>query len=249
MNWGVFVSTFLAATIEVIEMVAIVVAVGVTRQWRAALAGTLAGLVVLAVLIAALGTALQAVPVTPIRLVVGALLLVFGLQWLRKGVLRVSRDGWTAGIGEEQIEEGVGEGFDWTGFILAFRGVSLEGLEVAIIVVAFGAAAGAIGSAAVGAAASVLLVGAIGLASYRLVARIPRRALQLFVGALLTTFGTFWAGEGLSVDWPAGDLALLWLGAFYVVVALVLLRVVSDWRWGTVRLLGAGHPSVGGVSQ
>jgi uncharacterized membrane protein len=249
MNWGVFVSTFLAATIEVIEMVAIVVAVGVTRQWRGALAGTLAGLVVLAVLIAAVGTALQVVPVTPIRLVVGALLLVFGLQWLRKGVLRVSRDGWAAGIGEEQVEDGVGEGFDWTGFILAFRGVSLEGLEVAIIVVAFGAAAGAIGSAAVGAAASVLLIGAIGLASYRLVARIPRRALQLFVGTLLTTFGTFWAGEGLSVDWPARDLALLWLGASYVVVALVLLRVVSDWRRGTALRLGTGHPSVGGVSR
>src|SRR2546421_12262467 len=180
-NWGimnvsVFVSTFLAASIEVIEMVAIIVAVGVTRQWRGALVGTLAGLVVLAVLIAALGTALQSVPLTALRLVVGALLLVFGLQWLRKGVLRVSRDGWATGIGEQQVEEDVGDGFDWTGFILAFRGVSLEGLEVAVIVVAFGAAARAIASAAVAAAASGLVIGSLGLASYRLVARIPRRA-------------------------------------------------------------------------
>src|SRR5256885_10448976 len=102
MNTAVLISTFLAASIEVIEMVAIIVAVGVTRQWRGALAGTLAGLLVLAILIAALGTALHSVPLTPLRLVVGALLLVFGLQWLRKGVLRVSRDGWATGIGGEQ---------------------------------------------------------------------------------------------------------------------------------------------------
>jgi uncharacterized membrane protein len=96
-----------------------------------------------------------------------------------------------------------------------------------VIVVAFGAADHAIGSAAIGAVASVLLVGALGAASYRLVARIPRRALQLFVGALLTTFGTFWANEGLGADWPGKDLALLWLGALYIAAALVLVRVVS----------------------
>src|SRR2546425_4157864 len=121
MNTPVLISTFLAASIEVIEMVAIVVAVGVTRQWRGALAGTLAGLMVLGVLVAGLGTALQRVPLSPIRVVVGALLLTFGLQWVRKGVLRVSRDGWTVGVGEQQVEEAVGNGFDWTGFLLAFR--------------------------------------------------------------------------------------------------------------------------------
>jgi uncharacterized membrane protein len=249
MNVSVFVSTFLAASIEVIEMVAIIVAVGVTRQWRGALAGTFAGLLVLGVLIAALGTALQGVPLTPVRLVVGSLLLVFGLQWLRKGVLRVSRGGWATGVGQHQFEENVGDGFDWTGFILAFRGVSLEGLEIAVIVVAFGAAAHAIASAAVAAAASVLLIGALGLASYRLVARIPRRALQLFVGALLTTFGTFWAGEGLRVDWPGNDLSLLWLGAVYVAAGLVLVRVVSDWRRGTVSGPGAPRAAAEGVGR
>src|ERR1700704_2150066 len=249
MNVSVFVSTFLAASIEVIEMVAIIVAVGVTRQWRGALAGTLAGLLVLAFLIAALGTALQGVSLTPVRLVVGALLLVFGLQWLRKGILRGSRDGWSTGIGEQQVEEDVGDGFDWTGFILAFRGVSLEGLEVAVIVVAFGAAAHAIASAAVAAAASVVLIGSLGLASYRLVARIPRRALQLFVGALLTAFGTFWAGEGLRVNWPANDLALLWLGAVYVAAGLVLVRVVSDWRRRTTQRPGAPQPVAEGGSR
>jgi uncharacterized membrane protein len=249
MNVSVFVSTFLAASIEVIEMVAIIVAVGVTRQWRGALAGTFAGLLVLAVLIAALGTALQSVPLTPIRLVVGALLLVFGLQWLRRGVRLVSRDGWATGIGGQQVEEGVGDGFDWTGFVLAFRGVSLEGLEVAVIVVAFGAANHAIVSAAVAAAASLLLIGGLGAASYRLVARIPRRALQMFVGALLTTFGTFWAGEGVGVSWPGNDLSLLWVGALYVAAALVLVRVVSDWRRGTAQRPRAQQPATEGVSR
>jgi uncharacterized membrane protein len=249
MNTAVLISTFLAASIEVIEMVAIVVAVGATRQWRGALAGTLAGLLVLAILIAALGTALQRVPLSPIRVVVGALLLTFGLQWVRKGVRSVSRDGWTTGIGEQQVEEGVGDGFDWTGFLLTFRGISLEGLEVAVIVVAFGAADHAITSAAIGAVAAVLLVGALGAASYRLVARIPRRALQLFVGALLTTFGTFWADEGLGAGWPGGDLALLWLGALYIAATLVLVRVVSYWRRGALRRLRAQQPLTEGVSR
>src|SRR5918911_1014758 len=171
MNAGVLVSTFLAATIEVIEMVAIVVAVGVTRSWRASLLGAVGGLVVLVVLVAVLGTALQDVPLKPVRLFVGALLLAFGSQWLRKGILRVSADGWAAGIGDEEVDEDVGEGFDWTGAVLSFKGVSLEGLEVAVIVVAFGAAADALGSATIGAMASVLVVGALGLASFRLVAR------------------------------------------------------------------------------
>jgi uncharacterized membrane protein len=234
-NWGVFVSTFLAAGIEVIEMVAIVVAVGVTRSWKASLVGAGGGLVLLAAMIAVLGTALRDVPLKPVRLVVGALLLTFGSQWLRKGILRVSRDGWAVGIGDEEVEEGVGNGFDWTGFVLSFKGVSLEGLEVAVVVVAFGAAAGAIGSAAVGAAASVLIIGAIGLATYRVVARIPRRALQLFVGAMLTTFGTFWAGEGLSVEWPGDELALLWLGILYTGAALMLVRALPRWSLEPAR--------------
>jgi uncharacterized membrane protein len=232
MNVSVLVSSFLAATIEVIEMVAIVVAVGVSRSWRASLAGAAAGLAVLAVLVAAAGPALQGVPLKPVRLVVGALLLAFGSQWLRKGILRVSRDGWSRGSGEEHVDADATSGFDWTGFVLAFKGVSLEGLEVAVIVVAFGAAADALGSATIGAAASVVVVGAVGLASFRLVARIPRRALQLFVGAMLTTFGTFWAGEGLAVRWPGGDFALLWLGVLYAVAALLLVRLASAWRLG-----------------
>jgi uncharacterized membrane protein len=231
MNWGVFVSTFLAASIEVIEMVAIVVAVGVTRSRRAARVGAVGGLVVLAVTIAALGAALQGLSIETLRLVVGALLLAFGSQWYRKGILIVSRDGWATGIGDEDVDDDVPEGFDWTGAFLSFKGVSLEGLEVAVIVVAFGAAADAIGSAIVGAAVSLVVIGALGAATYRYVAAIPRRALQLFVGAMLITFGTFWAGEGLSVEWPGGDFALVWLGALYVAAALLLMRIVSGWRY------------------
>jgi uncharacterized membrane protein len=249
MSTSVLVSTFLAATIEVIEMVAIVVAVGVTRSWRAALLGAGGGLVLLAVLIGVFGTALQGVPLKPLRLVVGALLLAFGSQWLRKGILLVSRDGWATGIGEEHVDDDVPAGFDWQGFVLSFKGVSLEGLEVAVIVVAFGAAGRAIGSATIGAAASVLIVGALGLASYRLVARIPRRALQLFVGALLTTFGTFWAGEGVGVDWPGGELALVWLGAVYVAAALLLVRTVSAWRRGITPRMDTEQASAAGAGR
>jgi uncharacterized membrane protein len=230
MDPPVLVSSFLAAAIEVIEMVAIVVAVGVERSWRAALLGAAGGLVVLVVLVAVLGTALRDVPLGPVRLVVGALLLVFGLQWLRKGVLRVSRDGWAVGVGQEDVEPGSGSGFDWTGFVVAFKGVSLEGLEVAVIVIAFGAAADAIGSAATGAAGAVVVIGGLGLLTYRLVARIPRRALQVFVGAMLTTFGTFWSVEGTGAHWPGGDVALVWLGAGYGLTALVLVRLARGWR-------------------
>jgi len=213
-------------------MVAIVVAVGGTRSWRASLAGAAGGLVVLTVLVAAAGTALRNVPLQPIRLVVGALLLVFGLQWLRKGVLRIAAQGWGVGQGDEDVDDSdVPPGqFDWTGFVLSFKGVSLEGLEVAIIVLAVGGAAGAIGSAAVGAAAAVVVLGAIGAAAYRLIGRIPRRALQLFVGALLSAFGTFWSGQGLGVHWPTGELALVWLAVGYAGAGVLLLEQVRRWR-------------------
>jgi uncharacterized membrane protein len=226
------VTTFFAAAIEVIEMVAIVVGVGSTRSWRAALVGAGGGLVVLAVLVTAVGTALRAVPLAPIRLVVGALLLVFGLQWLRKGVLRIVAGGWSVGQGEEQVDDDdVPSGrFDWTGFVLSFKGVSLEGLEVAVIVLAVGGAAGALGSAVVGAAAAVVVLAAVGAATYRLVARIPRRALQLFVGALLSAFGTFWSTEGLGVRWPGSELSLVWLVALYAAFGIVLVRLVGGWQ-------------------
>lgn len=251
MNLAVLFAAFFATAIEVIEMVAIVVGVGVARSWRASLAGASAGLIVLVALVAVLGIAVRDVPLSPVRLVVGALLLVFGLQWLRKGVLRVARDGW--GVGHNALDldsSGVAQHrFDWTGFVLSFKGVSLEGLEVVVIVVAFGAAAGAVSSAVVGAVTAIIVLGAVGALTYRLVARIPRRALQLFVGALLTTFGTYWAVEGLGVAWPGEEAALVALGALYVLAALALLSWVRHGWQDTTQVAGHRGSSPGSSSD
>jgi uncharacterized membrane protein len=247
-NSAVFTSAFLASSIEVLEMVAIVVAVGTARSWRASLLGAAGGLLVLAVLVASLGPALGHVSLQPLRLVVGALLLVFGLGWLRKGVLRVSRDGWMAGgVGYEEIDEDplAHAGFDWTSFVLSFKGVSLEGLEVAVIVVAFGSAAGGLPSAIAGGALAVAAVGILGAATYRVVARIPRRAMQFVVGAMLTTFGTFWAVEGTGARWPGGQWALAGIACVYLVGFLGVLRLAAGWRARDARAQrGAHEPSL-----
>ena len=225
---SVFVTTFLAACVEVIEMVIIVVGVGSVRGWRSTWLGAGAGLAVLAVLVLAVGTALRAVPIGALRLVIGSLLLVFGLQWLRKGIGRVSANGFR-GMGERTASaEGVpADGVDWTAFVLAFKGVLLEGLEVAFIVVAFGATAGALPTAILGAAAAFLVVAGAGLLTRGVVQRIPRSALQLLVGTLLTSFGTFWAVQGLGVAWPGDDAAIPALVGWYALAAagyVVLLR-------------------------
>jgi uncharacterized membrane protein len=223
----VLVTTFLASTVEAIEMVTIVVGVGATRGWRATLAGTGAGLLLLAVIVAGFGLALSAIPIGPLRLIVGALLLVFGLQWFRKGIARVAARG-LAGMRAGPVDDEVewsGPGFDWTAFVLAFKGVVLEGLEVAFIVVTFGAASNQLSTAVIGGVGAVVIVGALGAALQPLVMRIPRSFLQLVVGTLLTTFGTFWALEGLGVAWPAGDAAILGLLVLYVVTALAYISI------------------------
>jgi uncharacterized membrane protein len=217
----VLITTFLASAVEAIEMVTIVVGVGATRGWRSTVIGTISGFGVLAVVIAVLGVALQRIPIGPLRLVVGALLLVFGLQWYRKGITRVAARGF-AGIGGQDPEEAEvwkGQGMDWTAWFLAFKGVVLEGLEVAFIVVAFGAGANQMGTAIVGGVGAVVIVGGIGLALHQTVRRIPRSFLQLIVGTLLTTFGTFWSLEGLGVDWPGSDLAIVGLLVVYALAA------------------------------
>ena len=223
----VLITAFLASSVEVIEMVTIVVGVGATRGWRSTLLGAAAGFVVLAVVVAFFGLAVSAIPIGPLRLVIGALLLVFGLQWLRKGVVRVAARGF-AGMQVEANQDTdvwTGTGVDWTAFVLSFKGVLLEGLEVAFIVVSVGATAGQLGVAVYGGTAALLVVGAVGAVLSRFVARIPRSFLQLVVGILLTTFGSFWATEGLGVSWPGGDVAILGLLAVYLLTAAINIAV------------------------
>jgi uncharacterized membrane protein len=216
----VLLTTFLASSVEAIEMVIIVLGVGAARGWRSALIGAAAGFGVLAVTIAVLNVALASVPIGPLRVVVGALLLLFGLQWYRKGVARVAARG-LAGMNEESVEEEdiPASGMDWVAFVLSFKGVLLEGLEIALIVVSFGLAAGQLGLSIVGAAAAVVVIGAAGFALKGFVTRIPRSLLQLIVGTLLTSFGTFWSLEGLGVSWPQSDLDIVLLLVVYGLAA------------------------------
>ena len=218
----VLLTTFLASAVEAVEMVTIVVGVGATRGYRDTLVGAAAGLVVLAVAVAVGGLALAAVPVGPLRLFVGTLLLLFGLQWFRKGIVRVAARGFAGYRGQAQPEddERGASGFDWTAAFLAFKGVSLEGLEVAIIVVTFGASAGQLGVSIVGGAAALVVIAAIGFALQRPLERIPRSFLQLVVGTMLTSFGTFWALEGLGVSWPQSDADIVLLIVFYGLAAV-----------------------------
>jgi uncharacterized membrane protein len=224
---AIFITTFLASTVEVIEMVIIVVGVGATRGWRSTIVGSVAGFAILAVLVVGLGAALVAIPIGILRLVIGTLLLVFGLQWYRKGVMRVAARGFAgvAGIPVTEEAEWTGPGMDWTAFALAFKGVVLEGLEIAIIVVSFGVAAKELGLAAVGGLSALVLIGGLGLALRGPVRRIPRSVLQLIVGVMLTTFGSFWALEGLGVNWPAGDGAIPGLLVWYLGTALLYIAL------------------------
>ena len=227
---AIFAPAFLASAVEAIEMAVIVIGVGATRGWRSTLLGAAAGAAALAAVVAALGSALTVIPIDALRLVVGALLLVFGLQWLRKGIRRVSANGfagYTGGVVDDD-EPPPGSGpVDWTAFVLAFKGVLLEGLEVAFIAVSLGATGHAFGPAIAGAVLAVVVIGAVAAVSQTWVRRIPRSALQLVVGTLLTGFGTFWGAEGIGVDWPGGDGAIVGLLVLYAGVAAlyaVLLR-------------------------
>jgi uncharacterized membrane protein len=226
------VAVFLACAVEAVEALTIVLAVGVSRGWRSAVQGVLTGLVVLGVIVAALGPALTVVPLNALRLVVGGLLLVFGLGWLRKAILRAS--GWKSLHDEDAIyarelasARTAQSGrrvlvADWYAFTLSFKGVLLEGLEVAFIVLTFGANQGSIPLAALGAAAAVLLVTAAGFAVRSPLARVPENTLKFVVGVLLTSFGTFWGAEGAGAHWPGSDAALLAVIALVAVVALGL---------------------------
>ena len=232
---SLLLATFVASAVEAVEAFTIVLALGVTRGWRSTLLGVAAALAVLAVIVAVLGPAVTSIPIGWLRVVVGGLLLVFGLQWLRKAILRAG--GYKALHDEEatfreeraaaQAAPRADAGVDPYAFTVAFKGVLLEGLEVAFIVVTFGANHGSVPLAAAGALAAIVAVVVAGIALRAPLAAVPENTLKFAVGLLLTTFGTFWAAEGAGVDWPGGDAALLLLLAFYTAVALGLVRLIS----------------------
>ncbi|MGZ4165645.1 MAG: COG4280 domain-containing protein [Solirubrobacteraceae bacterium] len=214
---GLAVSVLIACAVEAVEALTIVLAVGVTRSWRSALTGAGAALVVLAVLTAALGPAITALPLGVLRVVVGCLLLIFGLQWLRKAILRATGlkalHDELAAYEQEQASArragAVGEGLDAYSFTIAFKGVLLEGLEVVFIVLTFGANQHNVGLAAAAAAVAVVGVALAGVVAHRPLARVPENTLKFAVGVMLTSFGIFWGAEGAGAHWPGGDAALL----------------------------------------
>ncbi len=237
---GLALSVFLACTVEAVEALTIVLAVGTTRSWSSALAGVGAATLALAAIVAALGPALTALPIGVLRTAVGGLLLIFGLQWLRKAVLRAAgvkalHDELATFREESEAARAAGgarSDFDGYAFTIAFKGVLLEGLEVAFIVLTFGANQHRIGLAAAAAAVAVALVVAAGAAARAPLARVPENTMKFAVGVMLTSFGTFWGAEGVGASWPGGDAALL---AIVPTVVLVALAIV----WGTRRWLGA----------
>ncbi len=228
-------SAFLASAVEMVEALTIVLAAGLSRGWRSSLTGAGAAAVVLAVIVAILGPALTLIPLNGLRLVVGGLLLAFGLQWLRKAILRAS--GFKALHDEEaifsrELEEardatsGTRAGLDLYGFVLAFKGVLLEGLEVAFIVITFGSAQGSIPLAAGGAAAALVVVATAGVLVRAPLARVPENTVKFAVGVMLTTFGIFWATEGAGANWPGGDAAILAVLAFVIALSAGLVAVL-----------------------
>jgi uncharacterized membrane protein len=226
------VSVFLACAVEAVEALTIVLAVGVTRSWRSALFGVGAATVALAAIVAALGPALTALPINALRVVVGGLLLIFGLQWLRKAVLRAAglkalHDEDKAFAAETEAARSAGQagaGFDGYSFTIAFKGVLLEGLEVAFIVLTFGASQHNIGLAAAAAAVAVVVVVLAGVVVRQPLSRVPENTLKFCVGVMLTAFGIFWGAEGAGASWPGGDAALLVLVPGVAVVALAMVR-------------------------
>jgi uncharacterized membrane protein len=245
---GLVLATLLASAVEFVEALTIVLAMGMTRDWRSALTGVAAALALLSVVTALAGYALvRWVPESALQLGIGTLLLIFGLQWLRKAILRSA--GRKALHDEEETfrEEAAAArrapsqqrlGLDWLAFTVSFKGVFLEGMEIVFIVLTFGANAHAMGLAVLGAALGGVLVLGAGVALRRPLARVPENTMKLVVGLLLSTFGTFWAVEGLgtfapgggSLRWPGGDAAILVLLAVWATLAWLVAARLRDVR-------------------
>lgn len=249
MIWSSVLSAFLASIVEFVEALTIVLVVGVTINWKSALAGTVAAAAALAALVAIFGvTLVTIIPIEALRLIVGLILMLFGLKWLKKAILRYS--GLKAmhdeeAIYEENLREMKARGeslpdkIDGFGFATAFKSVLLEGLEVAFIVVTFGTSAAqneqekgsALLAATLGAAGAALLVIVAGVIIRGPLVRVPENTLKFVVGVMLTSFGTFWGGEGLGLEWPGGDVFLLVLVGLYLLLSFALVT----WLRSTAR--------------
>ena len=225
------VAAFLASLVEFVEALTVVLAVGVVRGWRGALSGSGVAVVALLTIIAVLGPALTRIPLDKVQLVVGALLLLFGMRWLRKAILRaagiVPLHDETAEYAEQtaslQRLGRIHRGWDKIAFAAAFKITMLEGIEVVFIVIAIGAGgAGLLVPAALGALAALVVVLALGSIVHRPIARIPENTLKFAVGVLLSAFGTFWFGEGIGIDWPDQDWSILALIAGFLLAAMIV---------------------------
>jgi uncharacterized membrane protein len=243
-------AAFLASLVEFVEALTVVLAVGAVRGWRGALGGTGLALLVLLAIVVALGPALTRIPLDLVQLAVGTLILLFGMRWLRKAILRSAgviplHDEEAAYVKETAFLRGLGgiaQGWDGVAVGAAFKITMIEGVEVVFIVVAMGAAGGGLlVPAGLGAIAALLLVVALGLALHRPVAMIPENTLKFVVGLLLCSFGTFWVGEGMGLIWPGGDLALAALNAGFLAVAIVLVRLCRARAFRAGMLMQAGR--------
>jgi uncharacterized membrane protein len=235
-----FGAAFLAGLVEMVEALTIVLAVGITRGWRSALIGVGTALVALVAIVAILGASLvELVPIDVLLVTVGVLLLIFGMQWVRKAILRAS--GYRAEHDEELIfarevaelrAAGLPSRYDWTGFVVSFKGVFLEGLEIAFIVITFGANSGRTDLAAAGALTAFPIVVLLGLVVHKPLTRVPENAIKFTVGIMLMAFGTYWGAEGVGITWDLGAVSLLIITALYGLVAAALVarlkRIAGD---------------------
>jgi uncharacterized membrane protein len=230
-------AAFLASIVEVVEAFTIILAVGTLRGWRPAISGAFAGLVVLVVIVLALGPVLDRIPLQPLQLTIGILLLLFGMGWLRKAILRsagvIPLHDEIAVFHKEQADllEGAGrhdQSLNWLAGMTAFKAVLLEGLEVIFIVIAVGSGRGLTGVAALGAMAACILVLFIGFLVHKPLSRVPENTLKFAVAIMLCSFGVFWTGEGLGVPWPGEDLMLFAFAALFMLTGLTMATVLKS---------------------
>lgn len=231
MTWTIaapaITAAFLASLVEAVEALTIVLAVASVRGWRPAAMGTLAGLAMLAIAVALFGPLLSYVPLRALQIPIGLLLMLFGLRWLRKAILRaagvIALHDETAAFASTSAELKSGaraQGLDWAGSLTSFQAVIIEGLEVVFIVIAIGAGRGLVGWASLGAIAACILVAAAGLVVHRPLARVPENTLKFAVGIMLSPFGVFWVGEGIGVPWPGEDWSVVGLVVMFLAFSL-----------------------------